>query len=94
MMIKKGQMLKFSRPMSTMRTVLECVENGISHRADIVTKTKLTPGQVKSALHNLAFIGAILSSTDEQDRRVYILPGQITTIAKCLCGVNSIFNVR
>ena len=92
-MIKKGQMLKLTKP-STMRMVLNCIENGLSSRLEIAEETGLRAGQVKSALHNLAYIGAIKSATDEQGRNIYILPGRAREIARCLCGVNSIFNAR
>lgn len=49
-MLKKGQPVKFSRPMSTMRVVLLAVEQGHQYRHDILKETKLKQGQVNSAL--------------------------------------------
>lgn len=94
-MLKKGQMVGFKRPMSSMKTVLEAVENGSKNIAECVEYTGLRRGQIASALYNLAFIGAIESMTDREGRHVYVIPGTWNKpVAKCLCGVNSIFNVR
>ena len=94
-MLKKGQMVAFTRPMSSMKIVLEAVENGALNRYDIEQVTNLRAGQISSALYNLAFIGAVQHSTDEQGRHIYVPPGKWNTpVAKCLCGVSSIFNVR
>lgn len=94
-MLKKGQMVSFKRPISSMRTVLESVENGLRQTHEIVEVTKLRRGQVKSALHNLSFIGAIRSVHDEHGRCIYVVPGErLEPVAECLLGVRSIFDVR
>jgi predicted transcriptional regulator len=94
-MLRKGQMISFKRPMSSMKTVLEAVENGMRQTRDIVEGTKLRQGQVKSALHNLSFIGAIKAERDTSGRCVYVLPGEYRApVARCLLGVRSIFDVR
>jgi hypothetical protein len=93
-MLKKGQPVKFSRPMSTMRVVLLAVEQGTQYRHEIQTETKLRPGQVQSALYNLTYIGAVIRATDEQGCSVYLLPGRHYGIAQCLHGVRSIFDVK
>jgi len=93
-MLKKGQPVKFSRPMSTMRVVLLAVEQGYQYRHEITSETKLNPGQVNSALWNLTFIGAVVRDVDKEGRSVYLLPGKIRKVAPCLLGVSSIFNVR
>lgn len=93
-MLKKGQMVSFKRPMSSMRTVLEAVENGSKNTREVAEYTKLRNGQIASALYNLAFIGAIESATDKEGRHIYMIPGTWNKpVAKCLCGVRSIFDV-
>ena len=93
-MLKKNQPVKFSRPMSTMRTVLLAVEHGHQYRHDILTETKLQAGQVQAALYNLTFIGVIVREIDAQGRSIYLIPGTNYGVAPCLCGVRSIFDVR
>ena len=93
-MLKKGQPVKFSRPMSTMRVVLMAVEQGYQYRHDILKETKLKQGQVNSALWNLTYIGAVVRETDKEGRSIYILPGTLRKVAPCLMGVRSIFDVR
>ncbi len=93
-MLKKNQPVKFTRPISTMRQVLLAIEQGIKYRHDIVEETKLRLGQVDSAIYNLKYIGVIEYGTDDNGRRVYLIPGTNYGVAKCLCGVRSIFDVR
>lgn len=93
-MLKKDRPVKFSRPMSTMRTVLVAVEQGFQYKTEILTETKLKPGQVQSALYNLTFIGVITRSVDDNGRSIYLAPGRQYGVAKCLHGVRSIFDVR
>lgn len=92
-MLKKGHHPQFTRPMSNMRMVLSAVEMGYCSRHTIVVETGLKLGQVTSALWNLSFIKAIIAGKDDCGRVIYVTPGK-QTVAKCLCGVNSIFNVR
>ena len=94
LMLKKNQPVKFSRPMSTMRTVLLAVEHGYQYRHDILTETKLKAGQVQAALYNLTFCGIVVRGTDDVGRSIYSLPGRISGVPKCLCGVRSIFDAR
>lgn len=94
-MLKKGQPVKFSKPMSTMRIVLSEVEQGNGTRYLITKETGLRDGQVKSALFNLAYIGAIKLVTDREGRRYYVCQGaMVGGVADCLVGVNSVFNPR
>lgn len=93
-MLKKNQPVKFTKPVSTMRTVLAAVEHGFMYRHDILTQTSLKDGQVQAALWNLTFIGVIQRGTDANGRSIYLVPGRQYGVAKCLCGVNSIFNVK
>ena len=94
-MLRKGQMISFKRPMSSMKIVLEAVENNMRQAHEIVSGTSLRTGQVKSALHNLAFIGAIVAGRDDAGRCIYVLPGEFRApVAQCLRGVRSIFDVR
>jgi hypothetical protein len=91
-MLKKGQNLAFIRPMSTMRRCLEAVEKGADNRQAVIDATGLRKGQVRSALFNLTFIGAIYIKTDKQGRTTYTT--QAHPVAPCLCGVSSIFSVK
>lgn len=93
-MLKKNTPLKFTRPYSTMRSVLSAVEQGQGARVDIVASTGLHTGQVRSALYNLVYIGALIRETDDSGRSVYCLPGRVKGVAPCLRGVRSIFDVR
>ena len=94
-MLKKGQAVKFSRPVSTMKTVFEAIEQGNSYRYEVLRETGLHENKVRSAIWNLAFIGAIRKVTDDQGRTRYVIPGVwVEPVAKCLLGVSSIFNVR
>lgn len=93
-MLKKGQLVKFSRPVSTMKTVLEAIEQGHCFRHTLIVETKLNENQVRAAIWNLAFIGAIKRGTDDQGRTVYVTAGAwVEPVAPCLLGVNSIFNI-
>jgi len=93
-MLKKGQLVAFTRPMSSMRRVLDAIEVGNSRPQDIREYTGMRQGQVASALYNLTFVGAIVLVKDECGRSCYLLPGGRGEVAKCLKGVSSIFNVR
>ena len=93
-MLKKNTPVKFSRPISTMRTVLAAVEHGFMYRHDILTETNLKAGQVQAALYNLTFVGVIQRAEDANGRSIYLVPGRQYGVAKCLCGINSIFNAR
>lgn len=94
-MLRKGQLVAFTRPMSTMRQVLSSVEMGNGNVHTIVADTRLKKGQVSSALYNLAYIGAIKLSTDVNGRGVYVIPGaEKVTTGRCLLGVRSIFDAR
>ncbi len=90
-MLKKGQPVKFSRPVSTMRTVLSVVENGYMFKHDIISESGLKPGQVSSALYNLVFIGAVQRQTDGRGRSAYTVGGRHYGVAPCLRGISSIF---
>lgn len=93
-MLKKGHLVAFTRPMSSMHLVFECVQSGENNIHRIMQLTGRRKGQVTSALYNLAFIGAIVSVTDSQGRRRYELPPiERPHVAPCLCGVPSIFHV-
>lgn len=93
-MLKKGvTIVKFTRPASAMRVVLAAVEQGIQTKREIAEDVKLSHGKVDSALRNLAYIGAIVRSTDSMGRSIYTSPGRIRNIAPCLMGVRSIFDV-
>lgn len=93
-MLKKNQAVKFSRPISTMRTVFEQVQNGTMYRADIVQNTGLMQSKVRAALYNLVFVGVIHREDDESGRSVYLIPKTTIGVGQCLKGVASIFHVR
>ena len=94
MSLRKNTPVKFSRPISSMRTVLQAVEQGNHTRAEIEAYSNLVPGKARSALYNLCFIGVVIRVEDDQRRSRYILPGTLGPVAKCLYGVRSIFDVR
>ena len=78
-----------------MRQVLTAVEDGHNYRQSIVEQTRLHIGQVKSALHNLAFIGALTVGKDDCGRAIYLIPGRfVSGVAPNLRGIRSIFDVR
>ena len=94
MTIRKGQALPLKKP-STMRQVLSAVEDGHRSRLEVIKHTKLHEGQVRSALHNLVFVGLLVRVRDKSGRSFYLPPGTwYTETSSCLCGVSSIFNVR
>jgi transcription initiation factor IIE alpha subunit len=93
-MLKKNQPVKFSRPVSTMRTVFEQVEQGVMYRAEIIENTSLVPNKVRAALFNLTFIGVIHRGEDEHGRSIYVIPNSTVGVGQCLKGVASIFHVR
>ena len=94
MTLKKGKALKLEKP-STMRIVLNAVEQGNKYRYEVIAFTGLQDGQVRSALHNLVFVGLLTRHKDTMGRSVYLSPGQWhEQVSPCLKGVSSIFNVR
>lgn len=93
-MLKKNQPVKFSRPMSTMRTVLMAVENGHQTKLEITNDTGLKAGQVQSALWNLVYVGVVIKASDANGRTVYRVPGRQYSVAPCLCGIRSIFDAK
>jgi transcription initiation factor IIE alpha subunit len=93
-MLRKGQPVKFSKPMSTMRVVLGVIENGAIYKQDIVTESGLKEGQVRSALFNLTYVGCIKLGKDREGRTIYIAPGTVNEVSDLLLGINSIFNHR
>ena len=94
MTLRKNHIASFTRPMSAMRQVLSAVELGTDRRDDIAAATGLRVGQVRSALYNLAFIGAVVLARDAQGRSIYVTPGRMGAVAANLRGVCSIFHVR
>ncbi len=94
MTLRKGHPLPLHKP-STMRSVLSCVEQGHSYRRDIIKVTGLHEGQVRSALHNLVFIGLLARQQDAEGRSVYVIPGQwYGGTPACFRGVTSVFHAR
>lgn len=94
LMLKKGvTAVKFIRHESAMRQVLSAVEIGHMTKREVQEACGLEMGKVDAALRNLAFIGAVMRTNDSQGRSVYSAPGRVVGVAKCLCGVRSIFDV-
>jgi predicted transcriptional regulator len=93
-MLKKGQPVAFSKPMSTMKRVFEAIEQDHQYKREIRKATGLSQGQVDSAIWNLKFIGVIDRNKDREGRYTYAVAGRIGVVAPCLCGVRSIFDVR
>lgn len=94
-MLKKNHNPTFTRPDSAMRVVLQAVEDGKQTRKEIVSSTRLEDGKVRSALYNLAFIGAVVRRSDRNRISVYSVPNtrvEMRTPA-CLKGIRSIFDV-
>ena len=92
-MLKKGQMVKFARPVSSMKTVYEAIEQGVCCRHTLIAETKLNENQVRAALWNLSFISAIKRVDDANGRTMYVLPSAWTEpVAQNLRGVSSIFH--
>lgn len=94
MTLRKGKPLPLHKP-STMRIVLSAVEEGHKFRREVIKATGLKDGQVRSALHNLVFIGLLERHVDAEGRSIYLPPGTwVGQTAPCLCGVRSIFDVK
>ena len=92
MTLKKGKPLPLHKP-STMRIVLSAVEQGHKYRREVIKATGLKDGQVRSALHNLVFVGLLVRMADAEGRSIYLPPGQwYGETAPCLRGLNSIFH--
>lgn len=91
-MLKKGQPIKFKRPMSSMGVVLSAIQCGHQTNVEIQLETKLSRRQVSGAIENLAFIGEILTGNkNEKGCALYVLPDKLT-VGACLKGASSIFN--
>ncbi len=94
MTLRKGKPLQLNKP-STMRLVMSAVEDGNKYRREVIKATGLQDGQVRSALHNLVFVGLLNRHVDSSGRSVYIPPGQWHgETAPCLIGIRSIFDVK
>lgn len=77
-----------------MKRVLEAIEQDNLYRIDIEKATGLQTGQVRSAIFNLTFIGAIQRAKDNNGKTVYFVSGKFTGgVAPCLRGIRSIFEV-
>ena len=94
MTLRKGKPLPLHKP-STMRIVLSAVEEGHKYRREVIKATGLQDGQVRSALHNLVFVGLLERHEDSTGRSIYLPPGTWHgETAPCLIGVRSIFDVK
>ena len=77
---------------STMGRVYKCVSHESKTRDEIVRETGLRHGQVKSALHNLVFIGLLAFDKEGTKSAKYFKREGNTTFPDCLKGVSSVFN--
>ena len=93
-MIRKNQPVKFSKPVSSMKTVYECVNDGARTRAEIIKASGLVTAKARAAIWNLVFVGIILKTEDSEGRTIYVMPGTIQGVASCLKSVRSIFDVQ
>lgn len=94
MTIRKGKPLPLEKP-SNMQRVLLAVGHGCRNRREVMDETKLQEGQVRSALHNLVFIGLLHRHRDEHGRSIYMTPGQWhNRTPACFIRVASIFHAR
>lgn len=60
-MLKKGvTLVKFTRPASAMRVVLDAVNNNCKTKTAVKKQTGLKLIQVEAALRNLIFTGAVI----------------------------------
>jgi hypothetical protein len=74
-MLKKNQPVKLKEG-STMWTVYQSISNGNHSQSQILVNTAIRLGRVRSALHNLKFVGMIdLVEVDGRTR--YYLPDQV-----------------
>ena len=93
MALKKDHTPRFTRPMSHMRVVLMSIEQQHHSVMAILTDTKLTKGQVKSAIGNLLYIKAIFGADDREGRRIYFVNGQhIGPVPDCWMRAASVFH--
>jgi hypothetical protein len=69
--LKKNQAPRLN-PDSTMGIVYRSISNFEKTKEDVVRDTGLRVGQVKSALHNLVFVGLLSFDKDDSGRIVYI----------------------
>lgn len=73
-MLKKNQPVKLKEG-STMWTVYQSISNGSHSQSQILVNTALRLGKVRSALHNLRFVGMI-DLVEVDGRARYYLPDQ------------------
>jgi len=93
-MLKKNKPVSFTKPFGTMKQCYDCVNDGLTTRHEIVRETKMRDGQVRAALYNLTFIGAILKTKDEHGRTAYEMPGKVVVTANCWGMASSAFGPR
>lgn len=91
-MLKKGQPVKFSRPMSTMERVYRAVQDGHTSKMRIVVATSLPFQRVTTALYALTFSGNLVMRKENRTSR-YSLPelNQSTISTECVNELQRIF---
>ena len=62
-MLKKNQAPRLNHD-STMGVVFNCIAQSPKTRTEVILETRLRSGQVKSALHNLVYVGLVSFSKD------------------------------
>ena len=93
-MLKKNKPVSFTKPFGTMKQCYDCVNAGLTTRHEIVRETKMRDGQVRAALYNLVFVGAIKRVTDKEGRTIYRIPGYVDVTANCWGMASSAFSPR
>jgi len=91
MSLQKGKPVKFARPIGSMKTVYECVEEyGPISRVNIIKQTGLVVNKGRAAIWNLVYVGAIEKTEDANGLTVYCLPQ--LRVSSTLKSVRSIFD--
>jgi len=91
-MLRKNKPVPFVHPMGTMKRCLDCVNDGVLYTHEIIAVTKLREGQVRAALYNLVFIGAIKRTKDKEGNSMYRIPGYVEVTADCWSMASSVFS--
>ena len=91
-MLKKGQPVKFRRPMSLMERVYRAVQDGHTSKMRIVVATSLPFQRVTTALYALTFSGNLVMRKENRTSR-YSLPelNQSTISTECVNELQRIF---
>ena len=92
-MLKKGTPPKFARTGSAMHIVYQQIEAGVSSRAQIQIKTRMSYKKVSAALWSLTFTGVITKHKAQGGYRYTVTGKQQKADTSQFANINSIFNV-